>query len=82
MSSATTPIDEVIILRMAKRLGSGIRQHYSEAAKRKRARADYIDFLNANPFRPEMFARFISHIKALVSDKPPEERTVLKQGYF
>jgi len=82
VSSATTPIDEVIILRMARRLGSGIRQNYSDAAKRKRARAEYIEFLNANPFRPEMFARFIGHIRALVCDKPPEEQVVLKQGYF
>jgi Bpu10I restriction endonuclease len=82
VSTATTPIDEVIILRMAKRLGSGVRQNYSEAAKRKQIRAEYIEFLNANPFRPEMFARFIGHIKALVSDKPPEERVVIKQGYF
>jgi hypothetical protein len=82
VSSATTPIDEVIILRMAKRLGSGIRQNYSEAAKRKQTRSEYIEFLNANPFRPEMFARFIAHIRALLSDKPPEERMVLKQGYF
>lgn len=82
VSSATTPIDEVIILRMAKRVGSGIRQNYSDAAKRKEIRTEYIEFLKANPFRPEMFARFIGHIKALVSDKPPEERAVLKQGYF
>ena len=82
VSSATTPIDEVIILRMARRLGSGVRQNYSDASKRKQARAEYIEFLRTNPFRPEMFVRFIGHVKALVSDKPPEERVVLKQGYF
>ena len=82
VSTATTPIDEVIILRMAKRLGSGVRQNFSEAARRRERREEYIKFLKENPFRPEMFSRFLGHIRSLVSDKPPEEQTVLKQGYF
>jgi hypothetical protein len=82
VSTATTPIDEVIILRMAKRLGSNVRQNFSEAGRRRERRDDYIKFLNDNSFRPEMFARFLGHIRALISDKPPEEQAVLKQGYF
>lgn len=82
VSTATTPIDEVVILRMARRLGSGIRQYFSEAAHRRKRRDEYLKFLGQNPFRPEMFSRFLGHIKSLVSDKPPEEQTVLKQGYF
>lgn len=82
VSTATTPIDEVIILRMAKRLGSNVRQSFSEARRRRERREEYFKFLSENPFRPEMFTRFLDHIKSLVSDKPPEERTVLKQGYF
>lgn len=82
VSTATTPIDEVIILRMARRLGSNVRQEFSQSAKRKEKREQYKKFLNENPFSPEMFARFLTHVKALVSDKPPEEQAVLKQGYF
>jgi Bpu10I-like restriction endonuclease len=82
VSTATTPIDEVIILRMAKRLASGVRQYFSEAAQRRQKREEYISFLGENPFRPEMFSRLLGHIKSLVSDKQPEEQAVLKQGYF
>ncbi|MEE8201256.1 MAG: Bpu10I family restriction endonuclease, partial [Candidatus Acidoferrales bacterium] len=72
----------VLILRMAKRLGSHVRKNFSEAGKRKEIRGEYIKFLTENPFRPEIFARFVGHVRSLVSDKPPEEQTVLKQGYF
>lgn len=82
VSTATTDIDEVLILRMAKRLGSNVRQNFSEAAKRRGIRNEYIKFLNENPFRPEIFARFVSHVRSLASDRPPEEQAVLKQGYF
>jgi len=82
VSTATTPIDEVIILRMAKRLGSHVRKSFWEAARRREKREEYIRFLSKNPFRPEMFMRFLGHIRSLVSDKPPEGKAVLKQGYF
>jgi Bpu10I restriction endonuclease len=82
VSAATTDIDEVLILRMAKRLGSNVRQNFSEAAKRREIRNEYVKFLTDNPFRPDIFARFVGHVRSLVSDKPPEEQTVLKQGYF
>jgi hypothetical protein len=82
VSTATTDIDEVIILRMAKRLNSNIRQRYSSSVNRKKAREEYKAFLTSSPFRKEMFVRFIEHVKALLKDKPPEEREVLKQGYF
>jgi len=82
VSTATTDIDEVIILRMAKRVNSNIRQKFSTSAGRKKAREEYKKFLEDNPFRKEMFVRFIDHIKSLLHDKPPEEKTVLKQGYF
>lgn len=82
VSTATTDIDEVIILRMAKRLNSNVRAKYSSSANRLRAREEYKAFLIANPFRVDMFVRFIEHIRGLLRDKPPEERQVLKQGYF
>jgi hypothetical protein len=82
VSTATTDIDEVIILRMAKRLNSNVRQKYSSSVNRKKAREEYGKFLAANPFQAEMFLRFIEHIRSLLKDKPPEEREVLRQGYF
>jgi len=82
VSTATTDIDEVIILRRAKRLSSNIRAKYASAANRKKEREEYKKFLAENPFRVELFARFIEHIGGLLKDKPPEEKEVLKQGYF
>lgn len=82
VSTATTDIDEVIILRKAKRLNSNVRAKFSSSAARKTARDEYKAFLNANPFRVEMFERFIDHVRGLLKDKPPEEKQVLNQGYF
>ncbi len=41
VSTATTEIDEVIILRMAKRLNSNVRAKFSTAANRQKARDEY-----------------------------------------
>ncbi len=82
MSTATTDIDEVLILRMAKRINSNVRQKFSTTAGRKNARADYLSFLKAHPLRREIFARFVEHVRSLLNDKPPEEKEVLKHGFF
>lgn len=50
-STAPTDIDEILILRKAKRMNSNVRTHYSTYAKRKQLRGEYLDFLRKNPFR-------------------------------
>ncbi len=82
LSTTTTDIDEVIILRMAKRLNSNIRAKYASSTNRKKERKEYQAFLANHPFRKEMFVRFIEHVRGLLKDKPPQENEVLKQGYF
>lgn len=82
VSTATTDIDEVIILRKAKRLNSNIRQHYSNSASRRQKRNEYCGFLKDHPFTPDVFIRFIGHITSLLADKAPEEKDVLQLGYF
>ncbi len=59
LSTASTDIDEVILLRKAKRMNSNVRKDYSEAAKRKECRDNYIAFLNASPFR--MMIKAVCH---------------------
>jgi hypothetical protein len=81
-STAPTDIDEIMILRKAKRINSNIRTHYSTFANRQKLREKYIDFLKSNPFRVEIFGRFVSHIRELISNEQPEERSVLEIGYF
>jgi hypothetical protein len=81
-STAPTDIDEILILRKAKRINSNVRANYSTYAKRQIARNSYIDFLQKNPFSKEIFERFLSHIRELIRNEQPEERSVLEVGYF
>lgn len=82
LSTAPTDIDEVLILRKAKRLNSNVRSEYATSAKRKLHRQEYIDFLSANPFSAEVFRRFVNHIAKLLRNEAPEEGRVLDLGYF
>jgi hypothetical protein len=82
VSTAPTDIDEVLILRKAKRISSNIRSSFNSHEGRS-ARSDwYKSFLMANPFDDEIFLRFIGHIEILLSDEDPTENTVLNDGFF
>lgn len=82
LSTAATDIDEVILLRKAKRLNSNVRAAYAKASERKRCRQTYVVFLKASPFRHEMFKRFIDHVENLIRNEAPAERDVLEHGFF
>jgi hypothetical protein len=81
-STAPTDIDEIILLRKAKRINSNVRAHFSTAAKRRVRRADYLKYLQDNPFRVDMFKRFLNHVAELIRNEQPEEQNVLQQGFF
>lgn len=81
-STAATDIDEVIILRKAKRLSSNVRSGFGGYAGRQEGRDDYLNFLKSNPLHPEMFLRFINHIAALMRAEEPDEKGVLHNGFF
>lgn len=83
ITTKLTSIDEVIVLRKAKRLGSNVREKFSTAAGRRAARGQYLDFLEANPLRLECFERFIWHLNECFPEKEEdEEDVVLDRGYF
>ncbi len=82
VSSRTTPIDEVLLLREAKRISSNIRQNFSTYKGRQEAREPHLEFLNKYPYRAKVFERFIGYIQQLVKNEPVEEQTVLERGYF
>lgn len=82
LSTAATDIDEVILLRKAKRISAGIRAAFSDAKKRKECRKEYINYLKGYPFRPDMFKRFVGHVEKLIKNESPVERDVLEHGYF
>jgi hypothetical protein len=82
ISTAGTDVDEVLILRKAKRLGSQVRSAFATRAGRNAKRGDYADYLAAHPFAPEVFDRFLSHVRALLEDRDPDEGDALTRGYF
>jgi hypothetical protein len=82
LSTAATDIDEVILLRKAKRISASIRAAFSSSKKRKECRKEYIDYLQGYPFRVDMFKRFVGHIEKLIRNEAPVERDVLEHGFF
>ncbi|QJW95369.1 Bpu10I family restriction endonuclease [Frigoriglobus tundricola] len=82
LSTAPTDIDEIILLRKAKRLNSNVRAKYANFAGRKANRANYLKHLTDNPFRVEVFERFINHIRGILRNEAPVESDVLARGYF
>jgi len=82
LSTTGTDIDEVLVLRKAKRLNSNVRSRYGSAAGRSRERENYIQFLSQNPFCVEVFERLINHISRALRNEDPDEADVLGRGYF
>ncbi len=83
INTKLTSIDEVIVLRKAKRLASNVREGFSTAEGRKRVRAQYEKFLLENPLQLECFKRFVWHLNELFPEKEEDaEDVVLSRGYF
>lgn len=82
ISSTTTPIDETLILRKAKRIGSNIRGSFSTFAGRQAAMSTYIQYLNEHPYRVDVFERFVDYVRRLLKVEVLDEETVLERGYF
>lgn len=81
ISTATTDIDQVIILR-GKRLNSNVRKDFSNAKARKESRAKYVEILEANPVRLERVTHFVSLLREAFDRKEVSEDEILKRGYF
>lgn len=82
ISTTTTDIDEILIVRKAKRISSNIRKSFSTYAGRQQYREWYIDYLKTNPYAPDMFKRFIEHIISQMKNEDLIEESVLQLGYF
>ncbi|ESQ15656.1 MAG: Bpu10I family restriction endonuclease [Thiohalocapsa sp. PB-PSB1] len=82
ISTAPTDIDEVLLLRKAKRVGSQVRRHYATYRGRQQVREEYTEYLSDNPFAPDVFRRLVSHIEGVLNDQDPDEGNVLSGGYF
>lgn len=83
INTKLTSIDEVIVLRKAKRLGSNVRAEFSTVEGRRRARSAYVEFLDNNPLQIDCFRRFVWHLNELFPEKEEDpDDIVLGRGYF
>jgi hypothetical protein len=82
ISTSVTSIEEVIILRKSRRLTSNVRKRFATSRGRSMARSDYVAFLDAHPFSPEAFVRFLSRIEPLLADDSEDEDSVVRRGWF
>lgn len=83
IDTRVTEIDEVIILRRAKRLSAGIRAKFSTAKGRENAREIYERHLDNHPLSEAAFARIIEKLKlSFPENLLLNEAEVLERGYF
>lgn len=80
INTSTTPIDEIIILRKAKRLPANVRSIFNTSEGRMKNRQLFKDHLTVNPVAVDTMTRFLDHIREAIKDS--REDDVLRQGYF
>ena len=82
ISTTTTDIDEILITRKARRIGSQIRKAFSTRAGREEYHDWYTNYLKTNPYSPEIFLRYVNHIFSQMDNEELVEESVLSVGYF
>ena len=82
LSITSTHIDDVLIVRKAKRMSSSVRQEYRTAGHRRARRAEYVELLEASKYYADVFQRLIDRIQSVVDDTDPGADKVLRQGHF
>jgi hypothetical protein len=83
INTKLTAIDEVIVLRKAKRLAANVRSNFSNAQSRQNQAEWYSKFLDENPLSLDGFRRIIFHLnECFPADTQNIEDVVLKRGYF
>ena len=82
VSIMSTHIDDVLIVRKAKRMSSNVRQEYRTGKDRKAHRDEYIRFLETAKYHSDVFQRMIDKIQTMADDTDPTAGKVLKRGHF
>lgn len=82
ISTATTDIDEILIVRKAKRISSNIRKEFSSYNGRQKHRAWYVGYLSTHPYSSNVLKRFVDHIFSQMKNEDLIEESVLDVGYF
>ncbi len=82
ISTAVTSIEEVIVLRKARRLPADVRRNFATAAGRAENRQVFRDHLNGHPFASDAFRRFLGYVERLLTEGDQDEGDVLGRGWF
>lgn len=83
INTKLTAMDEVIVLRRAKRLASNQRSVFSTSQGRREASQWYSDFLDSHPLSFEGFKRLVWHLnECFPAEEHDAEDVVLERGYF
>jgi hypothetical protein len=82
VSITPTHIDDVLIVRKAKRMSSNVRQEYRSAKERKAHRDEYVEFLESAKYYADVFQRMIDKIQRIIDAADPGMDAVLMKGYF
>lgn len=81
-STTATHIDDILIVRKAKRISSNVRQEYRTAKDRRTHRSEYVEFMKSAKYHADVFQRMIDKIQTMVDDTDPTSGNVLERGYF
>ncbi len=79
---AATHIDDVLIVRKAKRMSANLRQEFRTADERQARRDEYVHFLRASEYCADVFQRMIDKIKLALDMSAPKTDDVLDRGHF
>jgi hypothetical protein len=82
VSITSTNIDDVLIVRKAKRMSANVRQEYRNANERNLHREEYVKFLEYSTYHADVFQRMVDKIQKIADDTNPETEKVLMRGYF
>ena len=82
VSSAPTAIEEVIVLRKAKRMRANLRQSFTTAKGRRQHRDEFKAHLESHPLCPNAFDRYLENLDQLLTGSIGNEQDVLERGWF
>lgn len=82
INTSVTAIEEVIVLRKAKRIGADVRRGFSTVAGRKANRAHVGEYIMQHPLDPKSFERFLFYVDRVLGDRDASEGDILKRGWF
>jgi len=82
VSITSTHIDDVLIVRKARRMSSNIRQEYRSVKDRRAHRDEYVNFLENSKYYSDVFQRMIDKTQNMADDAHPAAGKVLKEGHF